>query len=506
MQKARAAFNILSIIWRLLIYVSAALTMLPPSSEHGLLTMQPNLVMIIVISLGILTSILEYAIKGPGRYSILIVIDILAGLFLYLVYPQTIIGAVFALPIINGFRSSKGTGYWTALFIALVYLFGGIILTLVANMQQGTFHNPASVVFSLSVLFLSFFWGNVYSYVVWQEERSGALISLIQVAQELGVTSSLQKVLSMGLNVVKTLFPNHSCVIYLKSIEEKEEALVRVKAYLSKTPECFVDFNMEISPSIIGKSIKDKTSQLVGNFSADPKEDVIPKDKGLRSMMVAPLGYEDKSIGALMVTHTTADFYSDEDIKLFTMLSNQIALAIRNIQIQETMGAMAITDSLSGLFTHGFFQDNLSKDMTKAKYDNKPLSILIIDVDHFKRINDTYGHPQGDALLKQLGGVLRSVTRKEDILCRYGGDEFTVTMINTNRISAVILAEKIRTTVEEYEFVLKGQVVHITISGGVGSYPEDAQVKKELIDCADKALYEAKKAGRNKISFGVTKK
>ena len=159
MQKARAAFNILSIIWRLLIYVSAALTMLPPSSEHGLLTMQPNLVMIIVISLGILTSILEYAIKGPGRYSILIVIDILAGLFLYLVYPQTIIGAVFALPIINGFRSSKGTGYWTALFIALVYLFGGIILTLVANMQQGTFHNPASVVFSLSVLFLSFFWG-----------------------------------------------------------------------------------------------------------------------------------------------------------------------------------------------------------------------------------------------------------------------------------------------------------------------------------------------------------
>ena len=342
--------------------------------------------------------------------------------------------------------------------------------------------------------------------MVWQEERSGALISLIQVAQELGVTSSLQKVLSMGLNVVKTLFPNHSCVIYLKSIEEKEEALVRVKAYLSKTPECFVDFNMEISPSIIGKSIKDKTSQLVGNFSADPKEDVIPKDKGLRSMMVAPLGYEDKSIGALMVTHTTADFYSDEDIKLFTMLSNQIALAIRNIQIQETMGAMAITDSLSGLFTHGFFQDNLSKDMTKAKYDNKPLSILIIDVDHFKRINDTYGHPQGDALLKQLGGVLRSVTRKEDILCRYGGDEFTVTMINTNRISAVILAEKIRTTVEEYEFVLKGQVVHITISGGVGSYPEDAQVKKELIDCADKALYEAKKAGRNKISFGVTKK
>jgi diguanylate cyclase (GGDEF)-like protein len=505
MQKARSAFNILSIIWRLLIYASAALAVLGDASLHGVLSLQNSLIMIIIIVIGVLTTIIEYALKGSGKFSVLIAIDVLAGLFLYVVYPHTIAGAIFALPILNGFRMNKGAGYWTTLMLSIVYLFGGIILTLSANMH-GTFNDPSHVIFTLSVLFLSFFWGNVYSYVVWQQERSDALISLIQVGQELGVTSSLQKVLSMGLNVVKTLFPNHSCVIYLKSTEEKEDALVRVKAYLSKTPECFVDFNMEISPSIIGKSIKDKVPQLVGNFSADPKEDIIPKDKGLRSMMVAPLGYEDKSIGALMVTQTNADFYTDEDLKLFTMLSNQIALAIRNIQIQETMGTMAITDSLSGLFTHGFFQDNLSKDLTKAKYDNKPLSILIIDVDHFKRINDTYGHPQGDALLKQLGGVLKSVTRKEDILCRYGGDEFTVTMINTNRISAVILAEKIRTTVEEYEFVLKGQVVHITISGGVGSFPEDAQIKKELIDCADKALYEAKKGGRNKISFGVTKK
>jgi len=252
--------------------------------------------------------------------------------------------------------------------------------------------------------------------------------------------------------------------------------------------------------------MKEKTDILVGNFSSDPMEDVIPKDKGFRSMMISPLAFEDKTVGALMVLHTIPDYYTKEDLKLFNMLAIQIALAIRNIQIQETMGTMAITDSLSGLYTHGYFQENLSDVLTKAKYDNKPVSVMIIDVDFFKKINDSYGHPQGDALLKQLGGVLRSVARKEDTLCRYGGDEFTVTMQSTNRISAVILAEKIRTAVEEYEFVLKGQIVHITISGGVGSFPEDSQTKKELIEVADKALYQSKQAGRNKISFGAAKK
>jgi diguanylate cyclase (GGDEF)-like protein len=162
---------------------------------------------------------------------------------------------------------------------------------------------------------------------------------------------------------------------------------------------------------------------------------------------------------------------------------------------------MAITDIVSGLYTHGYMQDALEREFRRCKYENLPLSTIILDVDHFKIVNDTYGHPQGDALLRQLGAVIKTVTRSSDIVCRYGGDEFMVILPETNRIGTVLVAERIRQAVEEYEFVLGSKIVHITISGGVASFPEDITTKKELIDKTDQALYQSKQGGRNKISF-----
>jgi diguanylate cyclase (GGDEF)-like protein len=505
MKKVANFYTLWSVIWRLFAYGSMALFAMKPGDVKGLMSMSPLAVIGMLAGVGIITALIDYFWHEAAKPSILSVIDFIVAIFVLSLFPCFVPSLIFSLPILAGFKLNKSTGNIMTAMAAMIFLFGGALMSFLAQ-SHDNFMNPSYLMLGMGILFIAFFCGNLYAFLSRQEERTEALIALIQVGQELGVSSSLQKILTMGLNVVKALFPCHSCVVYLKSSEENEENLVRVKAYSSKIPEAFVDFNMDITPSLVGKTIKEKSEMMLGNFSGDPREDVIPKDKGFRAMMIAPLSIEDKSIGALMVAHTIPDFYSQDDLKLYMMLSNQIALAVRNIQIQETMGAMAITDSLSGLYTHGFFQENLSKELTKAKYENKPCSILIIDVDFFKKINDTYGHPQGDALLKQLGGILRSVARKEDILCRYGGDEFTVTMTNTNRISAVILAEKIRTTVEEYEFVLKGQVAHITISGGVASFPEDAQAKKELIECSDKALYQAKQAGRNKISFGVSKK
>ncbi|MDQ7823241.1 MAG: sensor domain-containing diguanylate cyclase [Candidatus Eremiobacteraeota bacterium] len=507
MKKIVDTFSKWSIMWRLIAFIVAALYIYyQAGSAAGTSKLNPLILSGALIAYGVLSAIFEqFARKMPARNFILIVLDILVAFALLYLSPSNMLCLVFSLPILNGFRNSRISGYYLLLFAIVFYTFGGIIFSIM-NKSAAQFLNPPLLLFSYSVLFLSFIAGNLYCSLQGNEEKTDALIALVQVGQELGTTSSLQQVLSKGINIAKTLFPCHSCVIYMKSQDEKDDPVLRVKAYSAKIPELFVDFNVEITPSIIGKTIKEKVEQRIDNYSADPREDVIPKDKGLRAMMIAPLMMDDRVMGIILIAHTLPGFYGEEDLKLFSMLANQIALAVRNIQIQETMGAMAITDSLSGLFTHGFFQENLAKELTKAKYENKPLSFMIIDVDFFKKINDTYGHPQGDALLKQLGGVFRSLARKGDVLCRYGGDEFTVTMLNTNRISAVILAEKIRTAVEEYEFVLKGQVVHITISGGVGSFPEDAQTKKELIDCADKAMYQSKQGGRNKISFGASKK
>lgn len=505
MKKTTDVFTLWAIIWRWCALLIAGLFILKQGDNNGLIHLSPYLILVFLIGYAITCTVMEFFWKSNAKAIVISIIDLFLGFILFLISPSNVFSVVFSLSILSGFFHSKVTGYYMTMISIMLYFLGGLILSSVSKPHE-QFLNISYFPFSLGIMFLIFIIGNLYAFLFRQEQRTQALISLIQVGQELGVSSSLQKVLTMGMDVIKTLFPCHSCVIYMKSTEEKEDAIVRVKAYSSKEKGIFIDFNPEITPSIVGKTVKEKQDQLINNFSSDPREDVIPKDKGLKSMMISPLHFEEKTIGAILVADTAPDFYTQEDLKLFSMLATQIALAIRNIQIQETMGTMAITDSLSGLFTHGYFQEALSKEITKAKYENKAVSMLILDVDFFKKVNDTYGHPQGDALLKQMGGVFRSLARKEDILCRYGGDEFTVIMTNTNRISAVIIAEKIRTAVEEYEFVLKGQVAHITVSGGVASYPEDAQSKKDLVECADKALYQSKQAGRNKISFGASKK
>lgn len=510
MKKKKDGYLNLNLAWRCCVFFALATLFLGTDYPPGIpqLSALGNFVIMgIVLGYGVITFLIDYFSTSASKNTTLTILDLLMGSFMLCVSPHFAAALIFSIPILISFRGGKSAGSWITFIIVSIFVFVSIIVTLVI---PGHAIVPALctpfIIIAFSIFYFAHAFGDHYAYLISQEERTQALISLIQVSQELGVSSSLQQVLTTGLNVVKALFPCHSCVIYMKSDDDKQESIVRVKAYSSKIPDAFIDFNPDITPSVIGKAMREKSDQLIGNYSSDLKEDIIPKDKGFRSMMISPLPFEDKAIGALLVVHTVPDYYTEEDMKLFSMLSAQIGLAVRNIQIQQTMGTMAITDSLSGLFTHGYFQENLSEGLTKAKYDNKPLSMMIIDVDFFKKVNDTYGHPQGDALLKQLGGVLRSMARKEDVLCRYGGDEFTVTMYNTNRISAVILAEKIRTAVEEYEFVVKGQVAHITISGGVASFPEDAQTKKELVECADKAMYQSKQAGRNKISFGVTKK
>jgi len=278
---------------------------------------------------------------------------------------------------------------------------------------------------------------------------------------------------------------------------------MRVAEKSTAFPEAFTDFNPDLMHSIVGQVIKEKKGRVVDDFQSYQPEEAIKKERAFRATMVAPLLFEDEAIGAIYVAHSNPAVYNDQLFRLFSMLANQVALAVRNVQLHKTTATLAITDSLSGLYTHGYFQEHLGKETIQAKYSKQPLSLLILDVDFFKKVNDSYGHPQGDALLKQLGGVIKQVTRPTDVVCRYGGDEFTVTMLNTNRISAVVIAERIRSTCEDYEFVLGNQVVHVTLSGGVASFPEDAETKKELIDKADHAMYEAKHKGRNRICFSA---
>jgi diguanylate cyclase (GGDEF)-like protein len=165
----------------------------------------------------------------------------------------------------------------------------------------------------------------------------------------------------------------------------------------------------------------------------------------------------------------------------------------------EEIHKMAIMDGLTGLFNKRYFMEGLDKEISRARRHHRALSIVIFDIDHFKDVNDTYGHLAGDHILKELSEVIKSRVRREELVARYGGEEIIVLMPETDVDGATDLAERIRARVEDHEFRFSNKSIHITISGGVASAEEADYEIMPFIHMADERLYEAKNAGRNLV-------
>jgi len=222
-------------------------------------------------------------------------------------------------------------------------------------------------------------------------------------------------------------------------------------------------------------------------------EAAIPLD--LDEFVAMPLKAKDKVIGVLIADNRfNRKAITTDHVRMLTMFANQAGLAIENSRLYEQTVVLSNSDSLTGLWHHGYFQYLLSEEINRSVSAKSYFALLMIDIDDFKMFNDTNGHPAGDALLREISRILKDVSRKIDTVSRYGGEEFTVIMPLTKKQEALILAERIRKTVET-----SPTLRNITVSIGVASFPEDADTKEELIAKADKALYGAKKSGKNKI-------
>ncbi len=163
----------------------------------------------------------------------------------------------------------------------------------------------------------------------------------------------------------------------------------------------------------------------------------------------------------------------------------------------------AITDHLTGLFNRGHFDGCLTREINRCRRYGQAASLVLLDIDDFKTINDEHGHPAGDAVLKDVGRLLIQRVRDIDIAARYGGEEFGIILPETRRMSAYVVAERIRSELERFfkRKTINGKEIRVTVSGGVSSFPEDADGPRGLLARADEALYRAKRAGRNLVSI-----
>ncbi|MDP2755216.1 MAG: sensor domain-containing diguanylate cyclase [Nitrospirota bacterium] len=222
------------------------------------------------------------------------------------------------------------------------------------------------------------------------------------------------------------------------------------------------------------------------------------KTDNLGSVFVLPMLYEKEILGMLALLSEKINALSPYQIELLEVLGNQASTSIANARFHAEIERLAITDGLTGLFNHRHFQERLSQEFSRIDRFSEPLSVLIIDIDHFKKINDTYGHPVGDAVLKGVADKIRKTIRNIDISARYGGEEFAVILIGTDERGAMNMAERLRKAVMNKTFSADKNTFNVTISIGISTYTKGIKRKEELIEKADKALYQAKRGGRNR--------
>ncbi len=216
-------------------------------------------------------------------------------------------------------------------------------------------------------------------------------------------------------------------------------------------------------------------------------------------LLCAPIIAQADTLGILHIrTHKNHPIGQIE--VLVNTLADRVGVTLNNLRLKEKLRQQSIRDPLTNLFNRRYLEETLEREIRRAERYHRSIGITMLDIDHFKLYNDKYGHTAGDHVLRLLGEYLRSQIRAEDVACRYGGEEFTLILIESNLGDTENLAESIRQGVSEISILYQGQTLEpITISGGVASYPEHGLDSESLLMAADKALYAAKHSGRNKI-------
>ena len=274
-----------------------------------------------------------------------------------------------------------------------------------------------------------------------------------------------------------------------------------------------VILNTSVKPSVISKAyvISRSGVEVKGEAATDGVErEWLKRASGEKGVCVVggvwlfPLVLEGELNGLLCIQGS-----EKEDLAKFEVLASQLALQVRKVSLYEMVRELSIIDGLTGVFVRRHFLERFEEEIRRAIKYGFPLSVLMLDIDHFKRYNDEFGHLVGDATLREVSGIIRANVRNVDIVSRYGGEEFAVVIPETKEEGALEVAERIRSAVARRSFRVYDEETKVTVSLGVSAFPRDLGNPNpvsyepglifELLQKADRALYRAKEEGRNRI-------
>jgi diguanylate cyclase (GGDEF)-like protein len=247
-------------------------------------------------------------------------------------------------------------------------------------------------------------------------------------------------------------------------------------------------------------SIEEMANQSEGKLPSWAREQLPKSITQTFDFVLVPVITDDAVIALMRLSRPSKKPFTADELRFLEAVANQTALALERVKLIAFLENLSITDALTGIANRRHFEWRLSEEIERARRYKYPLSALMLDLDHFKQVNDNYGHQIGDIVLQQVAQRLRRILRRTDFLARYGGEEFIVLAPQTPADRALILAERLRQVIAESPIPVADNLqIHITISIGVAVFPNHAQNESELIGAADAALYKAKQMGRNRV-------
>lgn len=324
------------------------------------------------------------------------------------------------------------------------------------------------------------------------------LNALYEMVKIINSKLDLDKTLEAIVYVTEKVVTVSGIAIYLK---DQNGFIVKEKIKCSEeSKNAFKDVYMN-DEGLIGKVVYEGKPVIIDNLRSDKHYFDSNISEHYDSAIVVPLKNADKIIGCISVFQNEINAFDVDSLKIMEALAEQSSIAIMNAMRYFEISKKSITDPLTKTYNRRFFDQVLHDSVTKSAADKTPVSLIMLDVDKFKNINDTYGHVIGDAVLREIASRIKRCVRSNDIVARYGGEEFSVILPNLTAEQACVIAERIRYEVSSKPIKTDVGDITITVSAGVADYPNKAESAEKLISHADRALYAGcKTKGRDRVA------
>lgn len=331
--------------------------------------------------------------------------------------------------------------------------------------------------------------------------------ALYQVSRTMASTLDLQNILTRISETVSSLLHAQAMALMLLGPDGRTLSTVAGYNLFEEAPAAASDAQFGASPSLV--AVREKRPVTVPDVRTDETCGAwlkAARDRGFTSFLAIPLVVQDRALGCMNLYMIERHDFAPDELQLLSTFASQAAVSIENARLFEETRQLSITDPLTGLANHRQFYEQMEREFRRAQRYQRPLTLLMLDMDRFKAFNDRYGHLAGDQALRETADVLRQNARSVDILARYGGEEFAIILPETDITRGASHAERIRSAVASHVFVSQetGVEHRVTLSIGVAALSPALQKIEELVHGADQALYRAKAAGRNRLELATT--